>query len=100
MKVRMSFRFDETDVKTWKRHAMTDGLTLSEWMRRKLNEEFVLAHLPTPVNAGEARKVVMKPDEDEELEPFVATAEDPAAMRQCKHGIGAGIYCPRCGRRV
>jgi hypothetical protein len=38
MKVRMSFRFDETDVKTWKRHAMTVGMTLSEWVRRRLNE--------------------------------------------------------------
>jgi hypothetical protein len=64
MKVRMSFRFDETDVKTWKRHAMTDGLTLSEWMRRKLNE------------VGEAERVVMKPDEDEEREMKQRRYED------------------------
>jgi hypothetical protein len=96
-KITLTIRVDEADKKKWEESARKEHKGLSAWIRDICN---VAAPEPSVKEIIERVKRELKPDEDEEPGPFVATVEDPAAMRQCKHGIGAGIYCPRCGRRV
>lgn len=37
-KLRRSFRFDEVDIAEWTEAAKKEGLSLSEWIRRRCNE--------------------------------------------------------------
>jgi hypothetical protein len=90
-KITLTIRVDEADKKKWEESARKEHKGLSAWIRDICN-----VAAPEPSVKEIIERVIVDVDEG----PFVATVEDPAAMRQCKHGIGAGIYCPKCGRRV
>jgi hypothetical protein len=65
----MTFRFDNTDVHTWKERAAEQGLTLTEWIRRRCNES----------GAGNRGVEVVQP-----------AVEVPASERRKSASAGAG----------
>jgi hypothetical protein len=90
-KVRTSFRFEEGDIEGWKRAAEREGLTLSEWMRRRLNgagSDNSDVPRVRAVRAGGGGVDAAGGD--------VVRSEPEGRGRTCVHGVGKGYHCWQC----
>jgi len=85
-KVRMSFRFEVSDVMTWRESAENTGISLSEWIRRRCNVSKIDCQ---PVTAPDvASKEIAVTQE-------TASART-SGQKSCKHGVAKGWRCWQC----
>lgn len=105
MKRMYGFRFEVTDVETWRQQAKAVGFTLSEWIRRRCN-----AVQAPAVAEG---KAAIKDENDGAMGvPVREKAAKPARREAgtgdsvhassrpstgCEHGIAKGFNCWQCG---
>lgn len=87
----MTFRFDNTDVDTWRKMAKEGGFTLSEWIRRRCNRVEVARPGVTAENENRVHEAVRKA-----RGVGVAERGTSAPVGACEHRKREGELCYKC----